>query len=76
MRKQGENVMGKKLISIVVPCYNEEEAIPIFVKETEKTIEFMKQKYDLEFEYECFVIISSEDKHGAEGENCPLQKKY
>lgn len=37
--------MGK--ISIVVPCYNEEETIPIFFKETSKVIANMK---DAEFE--------------------------
>ena len=31
------------LISIVVPCFNEEEAIPIFYEETIKVIKVMKR---------------------------------
>ena len=35
-------------ISIIVPCYNEEEAMPIFYKEIVKVAEEMK-KVDFEF---------------------------
>lgn len=45
-------------ISIVVPCYNEEKAIPLFYKETEKTLKEFK---DTEFEY-IFVDDGSNDK--------------
>ena len=34
--------------SIVVPCYNEEEALPLFYEETEKVLATMPM---LEFEY-------------------------
>lgn len=45
-------------ISIIVPCYNEEKAIPLFYEETEKTIKKFK---DTEFEY-IFVDDGSNDK--------------
>ena len=38
----------KKLISVIVPCYNEEESIPIFYKEIEKIRQNLKEA---EFEY-------------------------
>ena len=44
-------------ISIVVPCYNEEEAIPIFYKEMEKVRKKMKK---VSFEY-IFVNDGSKD---------------
>ena len=47
-----------KKISIVVPCYNEEEAIPLFYKEINKTSEEIKE-YDFEF---IFVNDGSKDK--------------
>lgn len=47
--------------SIVVPCYNEEEAIPLFYEETEKVI---KQMPYLEFEY---VFINDGSKDGTLG---------
>ena len=39
-----------KLISIVVPCFNEEESLPIFYTEICKIREKMKQKYEADFE--------------------------
>ena len=47
-----------KKISIIVPCYNEEEAIPIFYKEITKTIEELKQ-YKFEI---IFINDGSKDK--------------
>ena len=47
-----------KLVSIVVPCYNEEEAIPYFYDEITKV---SKQLKELEFEY-IFVNDGSNDK--------------
>jgi glycosyltransferase involved in cell wall biosynthesis len=44
--------------SIIVPCYNEEEALPLFYEETEKVIQTMPY---LEFEY-IFVNDGSKDK--------------
>ncbi len=46
------------IISIVVPCYNEEEAIPIFYKETLKVLKEMSLK---SFEF-VFVDDGSSDK--------------
>ena len=48
----------KKLLSIVVSCYNEELAIPLFYKEVKKMIE--KMDY-LDFEI-VFVDDGSKDK--------------
>lgn len=48
------------LISIVVPCFNEEEAIPIFYDEITRVRDEMKTKYDVEFEY-VFVNDGSTD---------------
>ena len=44
--------------TIIVPCYNEEEALPLFYEETEKTVSTMT---DLEFEY-LFVDDGSRDR--------------
>lgn len=39
------------LISIVVPCYNEEESLPLFADELSRVTNSMKERYgDLEFE--------------------------
>ena len=48
-----------KKISIVVPCYNEEESIPLFYEEMKKIIDKMKDKCDFEF---VFVNDGSKDK--------------
>ena len=48
----------KKLISLVVPCYNEQESIPIFYKEVCAVIEKME---DAEFEF-VFVNDGSKDQ--------------
>ena len=47
-----------ELLSVVVPCYNEEEAVPIFYRETLKAIEPFKNELDIEF---CFVDDGSKD---------------
>ncbi len=49
----------KKLLSVVVSCYNEEEAIPFFYEEIVKTADLLKK--DLEFEF-LFVNDGSKDK--------------
>ena len=48
-----------KKISIVVPCYNEEETIPIFYEEVSKVAEKLKDKATIEF---VFVNDGSKDK--------------
>lgn len=52
-----EGVIMKK-ISIVVPCYNEEESLPLFYKEVNKVTEKMKAKAEFEF---VFVNDGSKD---------------
>ena len=34
---EGELNTDTKLLSIIIPCYNEEQAIPLFYQETMKT---------------------------------------
>lgn len=46
-------------ISVVIPCYNEEEAIPLFYQEISKIIEKMKKKITFEL---IFVNDGSKDK--------------
>ena len=48
----------KELISIVVPCYNEEESIPIFYKEIDK---ISKEMNEVNFEF-LFINDGSKDK--------------
>ena len=38
-------------ISIIVPCHNEEEVLPLFLKEIEKIYEVMHVKHNVEMEY-------------------------
>ena len=52
--------MHKNLISIVVPCYNEEASIPYFIDAIGGTADLMKEKYGAEFEY-IFVDDGSSD---------------
>ncbi|HAG69471.1 MAG TPA: glycosyltransferase [Lachnospiraceae bacterium] len=50
------------LISVIVPCFNEEQAIPIFYKEiTETAAGFKKEFPETEFEY-IFIDDGSEDR--------------
>ena len=48
-----------KKISIVVPCYNEEESLPLFYEEVNKVTEQMKKKAEFEF---VFVNDGSKEK--------------
>lgn len=50
--------MKKKLLSVVVACYNEEEALPYFYKEINK---IAKEMQELDFEF-VFVNDGSKDK--------------
>ncbi|MBQ2583500.1 MAG: glycosyltransferase family 2 protein [Erysipelotrichaceae bacterium] len=47
----------RKLISLIVPCFNEEEALPIFYKETKKVLEGMNVDHEL-----LFIDDGSKDK--------------
>ena len=54
--------MSTQLISVVVPCYNEEEVLPLFYDEIVKVSEGMQEKYGgLEFE---FLFINDGSKDG------------
>ncbi len=52
--------MNKELISIVVPCFNEEKAIPFFIEEMEKVTKDMEKEFELSFEY-IFIDDGSKD---------------
>ena len=41
--------MNRELLSIVVPCFNEEEALPIYYRETKKILDTMDIDYELLF---------------------------
>lgn len=50
-----------ELISVIVPCYNEQESLPLFYKEINAVTDGMKEKNnELEFEY-IFVNDGSKD---------------
>lgn len=49
--------MNNEMISIIVPCYNEEQALPLFYKEATKVCEKLDEKYEL-----IFVNDGSKDK--------------
>ncbi len=51
---------SKQLLSIIVPCFNEEESIPLFYAEVEKTRDFFDAK-NVEIEY-LFMDDRSRDK--------------
>lgn len=53
--------LSKTKISVVVPCYNEEEAIPIFYKEICKIARNMEETEFLAFEF-VFIDDGSKDK--------------
>lgn len=51
-----------KLISVVVPCYNEEEVLPMFYEEIVKVTDGMKKEHnDVEFEF-LFINDGSKDR--------------
>ena len=49
-----------KILSIIVPCYNEEKSIPFFYAETVKQETFFHEK-DVEFE---FIFVDDGSKDG------------
>lgn len=48
------------LISLVVPCYNEEESLPLFYSETCKAADTLRQDFKAEIEF-IFVDDGSKD---------------
>ena len=57
-----ETLTEKKLISVIVPCYNEEEVLPLFYAEITKVTEQMQAQYpELTFEY-LFIDDGSKDR--------------
>lgn len=50
-----------ELLSIIVPCYNEEEALPFFLAEIQRVADEMEQQADVSFEF-LFVNDGSKDK--------------
>ncbi len=48
------------LLSIIVPCYNEQEALPLFYEEISRVAAQMKQSHDADFEF-IFVDDGSKD---------------
>lgn len=48
------------LLSIIVPCYNEEAALPYFLPEIQKSAEDLREQYGLEVEF-LFVDDGSKD---------------
>jgi len=52
--------LDKDLISIVVPCFNEEQAIPLFIEEAQKVTKEIEKEFDATFEY-IFVDDGSKD---------------
>lgn len=52
--------MDKKLISVVVPCFNEEKAIPFFIEEMTKVVSDMEKEFNVNFEY-IFIDDGSKD---------------
>ena len=41
------NTKKKELISIIVPCFNEEESLPFFYEETSKVMKTLKEDYEI-----------------------------
>ena len=58
----GTQVEDKKLISVIVPCYNEQEVLPMFYKEIIRVSADMQAQFpETEFEY-LFIDDGSKDR--------------
>jgi len=49
-----------QLLSVIVPCYNEEAALPYFFSSIQETTDILAEKYDLDIEF-LFVDDGSKD---------------
>lgn len=63
------------MISIVVPCYNEEESIPLFIAEAKKTEAKLKEKFGETVEY-IFVDDGSSDNTASVMKSFSNEIKY
>ena len=59
-------------ISVIVPCYNEQEAIPIFYNEILKTADSLRQKAEIQI---LFVNDGSKDASLAEMKKLAEQER-
>ncbi len=50
-----------KLITVVVPCYNEQEVLPLFYDKIREVMDGMMQKYEIDYEL-LFIDDGSKDK--------------
>lgn len=53
--------MSGELITVVVPCYNEEEALPVFYQEIKKQAILLKERYGLTLE--CLLVDDGSKDH-------------
>ncbi len=58
IRKEVIEIMTKTKISVIVPCYNEEDSLPLFYKEITKVA---KNMHDFDFEF-LFINDGSKDQ--------------
>ena len=56
-------------ISIIIPCFNEEEALPIYYTEMKKVMDTMKKQIDFEL---IFVDDGSSDRITQKGRKMPV----
>ena len=60
MPKLKQEKRRRDLISIIVPCYNEEESLPIFYDEVKKVSVNLYKKYNVNIEF-IFINDGSKD---------------
>ena len=60
-----------KILSIIVPCYNEEKSVPLFYAETVKQETFFHEK-NVEFE---FIFVDDGSRDGTVGAVKSLREK-
>ena len=62
--------MGKKLLSVVIPAYNEEGNIPLIYEELKKNLWEVKDKYDFEI-----IFVNDGSKDNSWGQIVKLAEK-